>query len=127
MTDKHLAYIKDVRAAQDMMKILKNVFERKSTFAMLYIMIKWNKIKCSNGGELQKHFSNVDAVLREPEGAGATLDKNDKIWYLFINMQGKYEIVITAVLGNITMVFVKSKLLDAKLKFRVTENSNTAI
>ncbi|CAG9769565.1 unnamed protein product [Ceutorhynchus assimilis] len=38
MTDKHIEYIKDARTAKEILRSLKNVFERKSTFSKLYIV-----------------------------------------------------------------------------------------
>lgn len=37
ITDRHLEYVKDAKTSFDMMKSLRNIFERKSTLSKLYI------------------------------------------------------------------------------------------
>ncbi|KAJ8969866.1 hypothetical protein NQ314_001550 [Rhamnusium bicolor] len=120
ISDKHLEYIKDAKSAGGMLRSLKNVFERKSTFSKLYIMKKLLKLKCTSE-HLQDHFMQVETLLRELGAAGATLDESDKVCYLLLTMPEKYDIVITAietVTTDITLEFVKSRLLDAELKFK---------
>lgn len=93
MTDKHLEYIKDAQTAHEMLQCLKNVFERKSTFAKLYIMKKLLKLKCTSE-ELQEHFMHVESLLRDLEDAGVKLHESDKVCYLLLTMPEKYETVI---------------------------------
>lgn len=120
MSDQHLEYIKDAKTALEMLQSLKNIFERKSPLAKLYIMKRLLKMKCTVD-ELQEHFMKVESLLRELEGAGANLDESDKVCYLLLTMPEKYDTVITAietVNTGITLEFVKNRLLDAELKLK---------
>ncbi|KAK9687589.1 GAG-pre-integrase domain [Popillia japonica] len=119
-SDKYTEYVKDAKRAKEMLSSLSNIFERKSTFSKLFVMKKLIKLKCTSE-DLQEHFMQVETLLRELEAAGAKLDESDKVCYLLLTMPEKYSVVITAietVTTDITLSFVKSRLLDAELKFK---------
>lgn len=126
ISDKHLEYIKDAKTSNAMMKSLENVFERKSPLSKLFFMKKLFNLKCTSD-DLQDHFVQVEVLLRELESAGAKLDDSDKACYLLLTMPKRYDTVITAietVTSNITLEFVKARLLDAELKFNDTQSKS---
>ncbi|KAJ8947441.1 hypothetical protein NQ314_008600 [Rhamnusium bicolor] len=93
ISDKHLEYIKDTKSAVGMSRSLK---------------------MCSK--EKLRHF-----YWNSGAAGGYTFDESDKVCYLLLTMPEKYDIVITAIetiTRDITLEFVKSRLLDAELKFK---------
>ncbi|CAB0000355.1 unnamed protein product [Nesidiocoris tenuis] len=132
ISDRHIEYVRGAQTAHEMMESLKKIFERKSTFAKLHVMRKLLKAKCETD-DLQDHFGNIDRLLRELEAAGAQVDESDKACYLLLSMPEKYDVVITAIetmTTEITLDFVKSRLLDAELKFKENlraSNSNSDV
>lgn len=126
VTDKHLEYIKDAKTSEDMMVSLKNIFERKSIFSKLYIRRKLLTLKCE-GDDLQDHFVKFDTIIRELEATGSQIEENDKVCHLLLTMPEKYDNVITAIetmTTAITLEFVKSRLLDAELKFKNAQKTS---
>lgn len=121
ITDKHLNYIKDCKTSFEMMKILSDIFQRKSTLSKLYIRRKLLTLKCEEKTDLQDHFLQFDNLIRELESTGSKMDETDKVCHLLLTMNEKYNTVITA-LETTTMTlnldFVKSKLLDVELKLK---------
>ncbi|CAB0008867.1 unnamed protein product, partial [Nesidiocoris tenuis] len=125
VSDRHLEYLKGSRTAREMIMALKKVFERKSTFSKLHVMRKLLKTKCEPSSDLQDHFIKMDGLLNELEAVGGSkLEDSDKACYLLLSMPDKYDTVITAIetmSENITLEFVKGRLLDAEIKFKESE------
>lgn len=121
ITDKHLDLIKDSETAKDMMKVLEDIFERKSTFTKLNLKRKLLTLKCNVNDKLEDHFLKFDTIVRELENTGTKMDECDKICHLLLTLHEGYNAVITAIETlntNITMDFVKSRLLDEELKMK---------
>lgn len=70
---------------------------------------------------LQEHFNKLDGLIRELESTGTNMEQSDKVVNLLLTLPEKYDSVITA-LETMSIDFVKSRLLDAKLKVK---NKNT--
>lgn len=121
ITDKHLDLVKDCTTAKEMIKILGDIFQRKSTFTKLHLKRKLLTLKQQNNEKLEDHFFKFDSIIRELEGAGCKLEESDKVCHLLLTMSSKYEQVITAietVNSDISMDFVRSRLLDEELKLK---------
>ena len=119
LTDKHLDLVKDSKTAKQMMTVLENVFERKSVFTKLYLKRKLLSMKCEPNERLEDHFLKFDNLMRELESAGSKIDESDKVCHLLLTMNPIYDPVITAIetlQNEITIEFVKSRLLDEELK-----------
>lgn len=128
ITDKHLDLIKDSKTAKDMIKVLEDVFERKSTFTKLHLKRKLLSLKCDINDKLEDHFLRFDTIIRELEGAGCKIDESDKVCHLLLTMNESYGPVITAIEtinSELTMDFVKSRLLDEELKMKNKSKSTT--
>jgi hypothetical protein len=100
-----------------MIKALENVFERKNPLTKMFIMKRLLKLKFTSG-ELQDHFVQVETYK---------LDDSYKACFLLLTMPDRYKTVITA-LGTmtteLTFDFVKSRLLDAEMKFNESSRSH---
>lgn len=119
LSDKHLKYV-NVTSANEMVKSLRTIFERKSIFNKLYLRKKLLTIKLGNN-RMEDHFIIFDNIVRELESTRTKLDEDDKVCHLLITIPEKYETVITAmetIAGKLTLEFVKSRLLDAELKLK---------
>lgn len=75
VTDKQLNYLKDWKTSYDMMKVLSNIFERRSTLSKLYIRRKLLSLKCEDKKDLQDHFLQFDSLTRELESTGSKIEK----------------------------------------------------
>lgn len=120
-SDKHLDLIKNSKTAKQMMKALQDVFERKSVFTKLHLKKKLLSLKCSVDDKLEDHFQKFDVLIRDLENAGSKQEETDKICHLLLTMNANYDAVITAIetlppSTEITMEFVKCRLLDEELK-----------
>lgn len=119
ISDKHLDLIKDCKTAGEMMTVLEGIFQRKSTFAKLHLKRKLLSLKLNDYDKLEDHFLKFDSIIRELDGAGCKLEESDKVCHLLLTLSEKYGSVITAIEtlnSDLTMEFVKSRLLDEELK-----------
>lgn len=119
VSDKHLDIIKDSTTAKQMLKALEEIFQRKSVFSKLTLKKKLLTMKCGKGETLEDHFLKFDTLIRELEDIGSKMNDSDKVCHLLLTLNDDYDSVITAIETlntNITMEFVKSRLLDEELK-----------
>lgn len=123
LSDKFLEYIKKCSTAADMMKQLESVFERKSIFNKLYLRKKLLALKCVLTDKMQDHFLKFDTIITELESSGTKIEESDKVCQLLLTLPSLYDTVITALETmsdekEVTIDFVKSRLLDAELKLK---------
>lgn len=123
LSDKFLEYIKKCSTAADMMKQLESVFERKSIFNKLYLRKKLLALKCVPTDKMQDHFLKFDTIITELESSGTKIEECDKVCHLLLTLPSLYDTVITALETmsdekELTIDFVKSRLLDAELKLK---------
>lgn len=129
LTDKHLDIVKDEETAKGMMRKLENTFQRKSIFNKLSLKKKLLTMKLQRGEKLDDHFLKFDTVMRELENSGSKTEESDKICHLLLTLSEEYEPVITAIETlntEVTMDFVKSRLLDEELKLK-SKNVNVDV
>lgn len=127
LSDKHLEYVRTANSAKEMINNLKKVFERKSILSSLYIRKKLLTLKCTENEDLNEHFNKFDILIRELSETGSEMKEQDKICHLLLTMSEKYETTITALETTnveLTLEYVKSKLLDAELKFKNEHNKS---
>lgn len=127
LTDKYLDLVKDSKTAKDMMKALQDVFERKSVFTKLTLKRRLLTLKLSRNDKLEDHFMVFDTLIRDLENAGSKMEEEDKVCHLLLSLNDEYEYVITAIETmntDVTMDFVKSRLLDEEIKGRAKQGQN---
>lgn len=121
LQDKHLEYVRNAETAKDMIENLKKIFERKSTLSALYLRRKLLCLKCKENDDLGDHFNKFGTIIRELEETGSKLNEQDKVCHLLLTMPEVYQPTITALETtnvDLTLEYVKSKLLDAELKYK---------
>lgn len=127
VSDKHLDIIKDSNTAKEMVKALEDVFQRKSIFTKLTLKKKLLTLKHKKNQKLEDHFHIFDTLIRELESIESKVQESDKVCHLLLSLNEEYEAVITAIETlntDVTMDFVKSRLLDEELKIKNKQGIN---
>lgn len=125
VSDRHIDYVRDCDTARGMLTALTNVFERKSTISRLLIRKKLLGLKCTTS--LQDHFNKFDGLVSDLEAMGSKLEQEDAVCHLLLTIPDKYENVITVletIDTDLTLDFVKSRLLDAEMKLNHINTPN---
>lgn len=117
--DSQLEYVQDKRTPKEVWDALKRVFERKSIASRMHIKRKILGMRFE-GGQLQEHFLRFDRLVREYRGTGAVMDDLDVVCHLLLTLGPNFATVVTALEtmpeDNLTMEFVKCRLLDEETK-----------
>ena len=120
LTDKYINIIRKAKTAKEMMRLLEDVFERKSTMNKLYLKRKLITLKCKT--DLQDHFLTFDNIVNDLESTGQEVSEIDKVCYLLSSLPEEYEPVIIAIetmeTTNLKLDFAKARLLDAEIKIK---------
>lgn len=131
ITDKHLSLIKETKTSHQMLQILQANFQRKSVISKLHLKRKLLTLKCGKNEKLEDFFVKFEDVIKEIENVGTKMDESDKVCHLLLTMNEDYDTVITAIdtvdANNLTMEFVKSRLLDAELKIKNRNESQEKV
>lgn len=118
--DSHLEYVKDCSNAQEIYRKLKASFERTGIASQLFLRKKILSLKFNELGNLEEHFVEFDRIVRDLKTAGAKPDNTELICNLLLTMPSSFDNVITAIetmnSSELTMEFVKNRLLDAEVK-----------
>lgn len=122
LPDKFLDYVKNAETAADMIRLLEDIFERKSIVNKLHLRRKLINLRCKTN--LQEHFLIFDKLVTELEVTGTKLETIDKICYLLCSLPEEYEQVVTSIetmsvtATDMKLDFVKARLLDAEIKLQ---------
>lgn len=125
--DSQLEYIKDKREAKDIYDALKSIFERQSIAGQLLLRKQILTMKYVDGEEMNKHFLKFDKNVRDLKSIGATMEEMDIICHLLLTLPKSFDTLVTAIETidpkNLTLDFVKSRILDEFAKRNVVGNS----
>lgn len=117
--DSQLEYVQDKRSPKQVWDALKRVFERKSIASRMHIKRQMLSMRF-DGQQLQEHFLRFDKLVREYRGTGADMDDLDVVCHLLLTLGPNFSTVVTALETmpeqNLTMEFVKCRLLDEEIK-----------
>lgn len=122
ISDSQLEYVQDQPTPKAMWVALHKVFERKSIASRLHLKKKLLTLRHESGTSLQEHFLIFDRVVREYKATGAMIDDIDVVCHLLLTLGPRFATVVTALETmpeeNLTLEFVKCRLLDEEIKCR---------
>lgn len=117
--DSMLEYVQDKVTPRAIWLALEKVFERRSIASRLHLKKKLLMFR-HEGGSLQDHFLAFDRIVREYRATGAVMEDIDVVCHLLLTLGPKFATVVTALEtmpeDNLTLEFVKCRLLDEEIK-----------
>lgn len=126
--DSQLEIVKDLKTAKQIWDSLLKIYERKSISSRLMIRKKLILMKFREGDDLQQHFLEFEKTVRDLKSTGAKVDEDDAVCQLLITLPKSFNSVVTALetldVEKLTMVFVKSRLLDFQTKVNMCEGKS---
>lgn len=123
----YLEFVKDKANPKAAWLSLCGAFERKGVSNRMFLRRELLSLKMNENEILENHLLKFDKVLRDLKAVGAKMEEEDIICQLLMSLPKIFEPVITALetlkAEELTMEFVKGRLLDCDIKRR-TNNFN---
>lgn len=120
ISDSHLEYVKEKDTAYEMWKALSDSFERTGVSSQLRLRKTLLTMRYAPTESMASHFLKFDKLIRELKSTGAKIEETDIVCHLLLTMPEEYDMVVTALetmsSGQLTLSFVKTRLLDEEAK-----------
>lgn len=126
--DDYLEYVKDKETPKGVWSTLTATFERKGVANRMFLRRELLTLKMTDGENLENHFLKFDRILRELKSAGAKMEDEDVVCQLLLTLPKSYDPVVTALetmkIDELTIEFVKGRLLDDDIKRKTNNEPN---
>ena len=123
LSDSFLKYAKGEMKACEILKSLDEIYERKSLATQITTWKNLLTLKLEGDTPLTKHFQNFEDLIDILVAAGATVEEPTKVALLLVTLPTSYESIVTAIEtlaeDNMTLCFVKLRLLDHETKLKM--------
>lgn len=129
LPDKYLEYVKGANTAFDMIEKLTNVFQRKSTVSSLCLKRQLINLKCKKTDSIQEHLTKFEKLVQDINSNGIKMEEKERVCQLLLSVEDAYGPLVAALeVSNteLTVDFIKSKLLDAEIRERTHQGPTTS-
>lgn len=125
-----VSFVTEACTAKDIFSKLDAIYERKSLATQLAVENKLLSYKFKEDTPLLKHFILFDEMIVELHATDATLNETSKVVRLLLTLPNSFDSVVTAIQTlsdeNLSLVFVKTRLLDYEIKLKELKSETSA-
>ena len=130
LSDSILSFLTEAVTAKGVMNKLDAIYDRESLVTQLVIRKMLLTLKFKETTSLSKHLICFDEMMVHLQVAGATINEMSKIDRLLLTLPNSYNTLVTAIQTradkDLTLEFVKIKLLDYKIKLQNEQSETSA-
>lgn len=130
LSDTMLSFSTEKDTAKAVMDKLDEIYDRQSLATQLAMEKKLLSLKFKETTPLSKHLITFDEMIVELKAAGATISEMGKIARLLLTLPNSYDALVTAIQTqadkDLTLAFVKIKLLDYEVKLKGDQSETSA-
>lgn len=116
----YLEYVKDKANPKEAWSSMCTTFERKGVSNRMFLRRELLSLKMKENEQLENHLLKFNKIVRQLKAVGANMEDEDVICQLLLSLPKTFDQVVTALetmkAEDLTMEFVKGRLLDCELK-----------